>query len=234
MEGSPVPALTLLLFSPLIPACLRLRRLRREGRLDAAQRLYRLLAALCGGAILLSMAAQEALLMLCGQLTWATGLPLHLCSLMGLLALPTLLTRSETLMHVLLLAGAPGAALALMFPAIAATPYPRAMAFFFCLMHAGIVASPLLPLAMGWTPRVQGAGKAFLFLLLAGLIASIANRLTGGNYLFLAGPVAGTPLLLLARWGGGAYRVMLAALAGIVLMAEALILRLLTGRRNGE
>ena len=67
----------------------------------------------------------------------------------------------------------------------------------------------------------------WLSLLLAAGAAEVANRLTGGNYLFLSGPVAGTPLVLLARWGAAVYRLLLAGLAGLVLAAEGAGLRLL-------
>ena len=58
--------------------------------------------------------------------------------------------------------------------------------------------------------------------------ASAANRLTGGNYLFLAGPVPGTPLMLLSRSGPVVYRLLLAALALLLLTVEATLIFLLT------
>lgn len=223
-----MPCLTLLLLLP--PVMMGCRRIRRGG--TAAWRLYRRLSVFLGTVIILSMAAQETLLYLSGQLHWSTGLPLHLCSLMGVIALPALMTRRDTLLHVLLCAGLPGAALALLFPAVAVTPWPRLTAFFFCLMHAGVALAPLLPLSLGWRPRPSGAFSAFLFLLAAGCLAALINRLTGGNYLFLAGPVAGTPLVLLHRWGGHVYRLLLALLAALLLTGEAALISLLTRRRR--
>lgn len=212
--------LTVLL--PLLSVCRRLRVSPGDGRL------YRQAAGFLGGGILACMAAQELLLLLSGQLTWASALPLHLCSLMGLLALPALRMRDETLLHALLFAGMPGAALALVFPAVADTPWPRLTAFFFCLMHAGLVCAPLLALAGGWRPEPRGVWRAEGFLFLAALAAMAANALTGGNYLFLAGPVAGTPLVFLSRWGLSAYRLLLALLAFLLLTGEAGLLLLLT------
>lgn len=222
----------LLILAPLLMGCRRLRRLQQDGRRHAALRLYRRMSLALGGIVLLSMAAQEALLLLGGQLSWATGLPLHLCCLMGLLLLPALLTRRGLLLHPLLYAGAPGAALALVFPAVPETFAPLWMTFFFCVMHAGIVQGPLLPLTLGWRPHPRGAVHAFVFLLAAGVVASIVNRITGGNYLFLSWPVAGTPLMALSRWGKVTYRALLAALAGGILAAEALLLHL--HRRRSE
>lgn len=185
--------------------------------------LYRLTAVILGGGIWLAMAAQEVILARAGQLTWATALPLHLCSLMGLMALPALLTRRGGLLHALFYVGAPGAMLALLFPAIADTPWPGWTAFFFHTMHAALVCAPLLPLLMGWKPRPEGALQAWLFLLAAGGVAMAVNTITGGNYLFLAGPAAGTPLVLLNQWGGTVYRLLLALLAAAVLAVEGML-----------
>lgn len=209
----------LLLLLPLLHSIRRKRSLR----------LYRLTAIGLGGGIWIAMAAQEVILALAGQLTWATALPMHLCSLMGLMALPALLTRREVLLHTLLYAGAPGALMALLFPAIADTPWPGWTAFFFHAMHASLVCAPLLAMTPGWRPRPEGALQAWLFLLLAGGVAMAANALTGGNYLFLAGPVPGTPLMLLGRWGSTVYRLLLALLAALVLTGEGLLVWL--GRR---
>ena len=213
-----LPVLLLLLL-PLLHAIRRTRSLR----------IYRIGAMTLGGSIWAAMAAQEVILARAGQLSWASGLPLHLCSLMGLMVVPALLTRQDALLHTMLYAGAPGALLALLFPAVADTPWPGWTAFFFFAMHAGLFCAPLLPMMLGWRPRPEGALQAWLFLLLAGGIAMIVNELTGGNYLFLAGPVAGTPLLLLSGWGSTVYRLLLAMMAGVVLTVEGLFVWL--GRR---
>lgn len=210
-------------------ACLmagrRIRQLRKAGESAAARRCYRLSAWLLGGTILAAMAVQETILLLSGLLSWQTGLPLHLCSLLGLLTLPALLTRRETLLDGLLLAGVPGALLALLFPAALTTPWPRLTLAAFHTLHAGLVCAPLLPLYDGWRPGPRSALRAWGLLLGAGGAALIANHLTGGNYLFLSGPVAGTPLTWLARWGRGPYRLLLAGLAGAVLTLESLVWR---------
>lgn len=199
----------------------RIRLLRLAGMAGAAKRRYAFTAWLLGGGTLLAMAVQEAVLLASGQLTFATGLPLHLCSLMGVLTLPMLLTRHEWLLHTALYAGVPGAALALVFPAVLETPWPRLTAAAFHVMHACIAAAAVLPLSMGWRPRPAGALQAGAILACAGCVAMIANRLTGGNYLFLSGAVAGTPLVWLAKWGIGWYRVLLACAAAALLTAEA-------------
>lgn len=216
----------MMMITLLMPLCRRLRALRRAGCEGQALRLYRRAAAGHGLLILLAMAGQEGILLLSGQLTWGNGLPLHLCSLMGLTALPALLTRGP-LLHALVYLGVPGALLALLFPAVLPTPWPGLTAFFFHLMHAGLFLSPMLPLALGWRPAARGAWHAGAFLLAAGLLAGAANALTGGNYLFLAGPVSGTPLVWLAAGGAHLYRALLALLAGLLLAAEAFAVKLL-------
>ena len=65
-----------------------------------------------------------------------------------------------------------------------------------------------------------------------GGLAMLITPLTGGNYLFLARPVGGTPLALLAQWGIGPYRLLLALLAALVLAAEAGITALLRKRER--
>lgn len=186
---------------------------------------YRRRAWLLGSLILASMLVQEGVLFFAGWLDWANGLPLHLCSLLGLLTLPMLLRRNPFLCSAALFIGVPGAALALIFPAVLATPWPRVTAIAFHTLHAGLVCAPWLAIAGGWKPHPADAAWAGLFLLLAGVLAMLVNPLTGGNYLFLAAPVAGTPLALLGRWGLQPYRGLLALLAFAALAVEALLLR---------
>ncbi len=193
-------------------ACLRIRR---------DKGLYCRHAWTLGLIIASSMAVQEGVLLLCGMLDFATGLPLHLCSLLGMLTLPMLLGRSRILRSAALMIGVPGAEMALIFPAVLTTPWPRLTAFAFHTLHAGLLCAPWLPIAGGWRPRPSDAGRAGIFLLMAAALAMLVNPLTGGNYLFLAYPIAGTPLAWLGQWGLWPYRGLLAALAGIVLAAEA-------------
>lgn len=208
-------------------ACRRIRFWQRMGMPLAARRRYRIAAAGLGGLILTAMAMQELILLKAGLLTWQTGLPLHLCSLMGLLTLPMLWTRHPLLLNAAFFAGIPGATLALVFPAVVDTPWPRMTALAFDALHAGLVCAPFLPMAMGWRPQPVGALGAWWTLLLAACTASLINGLTGANYLFLAGPVDGTPLMLLARWGSRVYRLLLMTLTTLVLAGEAALLRLL-------
>lgn len=214
----------LLMLAVFLPPMLLLYRKIAAAPPQRAERLY--LGGAYGLALVIygAMAVQEGVLFLSGMLTWDTALPLHLCSLMGVLSLPVLLTRRPLLLNASLFVGVPGALLALIFPAVLETRWPRVTQLAFYALHAALVCASLLPMAAGWRPRPSGAAMAFLFLLTAGAAAGIANALTGGNYLFLAGPVEGTPLMWLGRWGLPVYRLLLAGAAGLVLTAEALAL----------
>ena len=113
-----------------------------------ARRLYMRAAWCLGITAYAAMAAQELILLLDGRLRWSNALPLHLCSLMGLLTLPMLLTRRRMLWHWSLFLGIPGAALAL--------PHPLTIL-------AAFLAAPLTTLhpalAAGW---VAGLVEAWL------------------------------------------------------------------------
>ena len=96
----------------------RIRMLRHVGQIRAARSLYGRYALLLGGAALCAMGGQLALLGVNGMLHLGTALPLHLCSLMGVLLYPALRCGSRRLWEISLYLGVPGGMGALMFPAI--------------------------------------------------------------------------------------------------------------------
>lgn len=206
----------------------RIRLLLACGYARAARRLYRLCALALGGGCYAAMLVQETLLLRVGLLTWRSGLPLHLCSLMGLLSLPMLVSRSSLLWHLSLFLGLPGALLALVFPAVVDTPWPHWTALAFAAMHGCVALSPLLPLCLGARPRPIGALWAFGALVMMACAALVANALTGGNYLFLNG----APIPWMNQWGLAAWRALLAGLATLVLLAEGLLARLIQIKRG--
>ena len=193
--------------------------LRRCGVAPAARRIYLRAAWLLGGSCYVAMAVQELILLAAGQLTWRNALPLHLCSLMGLLTLPMLLTRRRLWWSVCLFLGIPGALMALLFPAVLDTPWPRLTQASFHLMHCCVLLAPLLPLSLGLRPRTTDAAAAGAFLLLTACVAAGVNALTGGNYLFLRQ----APIAWMNRWGTGAWQGFIALAAAGVLAAEALL-----------
>lgn len=196
---------------------------RRCGVPRAARRLYTLCAWLVGGGAWLAMAVQEGVLLLGGLMDWHNALPLHLCSAMGVITLPMLLTRRRLLWHWSLYLGMPGALMALVFPAVLETPWPRLTEVAFHLLHCCVLLAPLLPLSLGLRPSPRGAWWALLFLILLALTALGVNALTGGNYLFLQG----SPIGWMNRWGLRGWRTLLAALSLTVLAAEAAIIHLI-------
>ena len=202
--------------------------LRARGTVRDAERLYRRAAWALGLTVYAAMAVQEGVLLASGMLTWRTGLPLHLCSMMGVLSLPMLLTGRRFLWHLSLFLGLPGAALALIFPAVLSTPWPLTTELSFFVTHAGLVLAPILPLCLGRRPSPRGAAEAGLFLLGMGALVMVVNDRLDSNYLFVNGAIPGTPLVWLSHWGEAGYRAMLAALVMILLALEAACVRLIT------
>ena len=225
----------LIVLAACIGICMReIVRWRKLGYPLVSRRLYRV-AAWCVGLITwAAMLTQEAILLLTGQLSWRTGLPLHLCSAMGVLLLPMLLAKRPFLWHAALYLGIPGALLALVFPAIASTPWPEMTRVSFFMLHCMLVLAPLLPLSLGRRPQPVGALHALAFVLALGGLALPVNRLTGSNYLFLSLPVAGTPLDLLAQGGTASYRLILLALCVLLLGAEAAVVKACLRRRENR
>lgn len=226
-------SIVLILFVWTAKVCRRIRFWRAMGIRRAAGRVYRRHALVLGSLMLLAMALQEAVLLRAGLLTWRQGLPLHLCSLLGLLTLPMLLGHSRVLLAASLLAGAPGAALALLFPAALDTPWPFLTTLSFQVLHAGLVCAPMLPIALGWRPRAGDALLAWGLLAFTSVLVMAVNILTGGNYLFLAAPIPGTPLMLLSGGSPGLYRLRLVALVTAVLVLEGMVIHL-TRKRSAR
>ena len=201
----------------------RVRMLRHVGQAHAARNLYNRYALLLGVTVLCAMGGQLLLLAGNGMFHLGTALPLHLCSLMGVLLYPALRSGSRRLWEICLYLGVPGGMGALLFPAIVASDQPMLMAFCFHLLHCAVVAGPWLPLALGWRPRPESAAAAFGFLALHACVALSLNHLAGTNYLFLNLPVAGTPLAVLGEGSHGGYVASLAALAAALLGLEGLL-----------
>ena len=201
-------------------------RLRARGHEGQAMRLYRRTSWALGLSIYIAMAVHEGVLIVSGLLNWQTGLPLHLCSMMGLLTLPMLLSGRPILWHLALYLGLPGATMALLFPSVVLTPWPLATELSFFVLHAGLMVAPLMPLYLGRRPSARGAAEAGVCILAVGLIMIAINDLLDSNYLFVNWAVPGTPLESISHWGIVAYRVLLAGLCVLVLAAEGTGVRL--------
>ena len=212
--------------APVVVAMKRVRRLQTSGQGWRAQRVYRRVAWALGLTVWGAMAVQEGVLLAAGMLNWRTGLPLHLCSMMGVLTLPMLVSGRRFLWHLSLYLGLPGAALAMLFPAVLPTPWPLTTELSFFALHAGLMLAPLLPMSLGRRPSPRGAIAAGGFLLLVGLAVMAVNARLGSNYLFVSWAVPGTPLEWLAQWGMTGYRLLLAGLCALLLAAEGAGVRL--------
>lgn len=166
--------------------------------------------------LIVSMLCQLRLLWLDDQLTLSTGLPLHLCGLMGVLSVPMLWFRLNSLYHFSLLLGAPCAFLTLCFPAVIGTSHPQLMALSFNRLHGLIVCSALFQYAQQKPPPTQARtsllmGSGYL------LLIAVFNRIYHTNYLFLAQAPAATPLDILFARGGSFYLCSLVMLAMVIM-----------------
>lgn len=225
-------AVLLMMVSLLVVYTRRAALMRGAGFFRKARQMERCVAVTLGLTVLAAMLCQEAVLWRCGLLSWRTGLPLHLCSMMGLLTLPMLLSGRDSLRTLCFYLGMPGALAALVFPAVLVTPWPRLTQLSFFVMHAGVALAPLVPFMSGWRPAPRGAVLAGIFLTLMAAAAAWVNGMTGGNYLFLSLPAAGTPLAALANHGLLVYRLRLYAAAVAVLAAEGLAVKAIWHRRG--
>lgn len=178
------------------------------------------------------MAGQEALLVQDGLWNLQTGLPLHLCGMTGLCALPLLYLRPRGLLAFSLLLGAPCAFLALCFPAVIDCSRPFLMRLHFNRLHSLIVWTAVF--SLGEDPKPLTLGETRKTLLWASgyaWLVQLCNEWLPANYLFLKAVPAGTPLEWLVQRGQGFYLCSLWLLATVCLRWErdvwnALLLRL--------
>ncbi len=156
----------------------------------------------------LSMGAQLFLLWLDDRLTLELSVPLHLCAFSGLLCVPMLLTRWRAPLSWMLYLGAPGALLALVFPAILLGSRPTLMRLAFYQAHTLILCATVwraLEEHSAGRPLDGAARDVCLWANVYLLAVSAFNRAFGTNYLFLRAAPANTPLALMAARGSAAY-----------------------------
>lgn len=151
-----------------------------------------------------AMGTQLMLLMLDGLFTWQAALPLHLCSLFGVLCIPMLWRAPALLVEAVCFLGAPGALLTLFFPAVLRCSHPLMMQWAFYQLHVLVALMPLYFVQTGKPlptdpRRTLVLGNGYLVLI------SLINRIFDANYLFLRAAPAGTPLEWLFRHGMPTY-----------------------------
>lgn len=150
--------------------------------------------------LICAMGTQLWLLHLDGMFTWEAALPLHLCSLFGVLSIPMLWRTPQILFEACCFLGAPGALLTLFFPAVVRCTHPVLMQLAFYQLHVLVALMPLYWYKIGKPlpidPRrtlVMGSGYL--------VFVSWFNRVFQTNYLFLRAAPVGTPLDWLFRQG---------------------------------
>lgn len=169
-----------------------------------------------GIVLVCSMLVTEGLLVFQGR--WREAIPLHLCSISAMAAVWFTFCSKQFLLDFLWYLGMPGAALALMFPALASSVFQPLMNVSYYMTHALILMIPLCRVVTGMLPQKGRTLQMLLLLLgLAGL-AAVANSVLGTDFLFLASPPAGTPLETLFRFGYPLYLLTLFALMLICCM----------------
>lgn len=160
-----------------------------------------------------------------------TLLPLHLCSLSAFMTLYLLATKNAACYHFCWYLGMPGAALALIFPAVEHSSWPNLMTTAFMLTHALVAIAPLLLLAEGRRPDPKAAGPV----LLAGnaflLLVYIMDRWLNANYMFLLWAPPGTPLAWMERLGRLGYFACLELCAVLVVWGMRFLARIRLRRR---
>ncbi len=190
---------------------------------------------ICSG-ILFSMGTQLWILWGEGKLSLETAVPLHLCSMTGLLTLPMLLcfrfvpACSKSLFAFSTLLGAPCALMALCFPAIMETGHPMLMASAFFRLHVLILCAPLLLRGQGFALPTDPQG-VMLFANFYLLGVTVFNRFFHTNYLFLYRPPYGTPLAFLAAQGSTVYALSLEMGALLLVTGLAALYGHLSSRR---
>lgn len=113
-------------------------------------------------------------------------LPFQLCSISLILSLILILTNSRLLAHLLYFIGGVGAFAALLTPELF-LGFPHFRFFQFFITHMVIIWTALYYVwVKGFYPGKKSVWVAFLFLNGCSFVAFWVNRLTGGNYMFLA------------------------------------------------
>ena len=154
--------------------------------------------------LLLAMGTQLLLLHLDRLLTWREMLPLHLCSLFGILSSVLLWQSPAWWREAVCYLGAPGAFFTLFFPAQAYCSHPLLMSAAFGQLH---VLLALMPCYLFHTGKPLPTNPRRTLLMGNGylLFICLINRWFSTNYLFLRSAPLGTPLMLLYACGPAFY-----------------------------
>lgn len=157
--------------------------------------------ALAGG-LIANQAAWQVYLLAHGAWTARQSVPVDLCDQACLVAAAALWTRRPVLVEITWFWALAGTLQALITPDTGAWHFPQFLYIQYYAGHALIVAAAfVLVIGLGIHPRRGAWGRVVLGTLGATVVAGIADRLTGGDYMFLVSPPAdGSLLSLLGPW----------------------------------
>jgi hypothetical integral membrane protein (TIGR02206 family) len=167
------------------------------------------------------------------QHTWSFSyaLPLHLCDVAAFVSAAALWTRRPLLVELTYFWGLAGTSNSLFTPDLA-DHFPSYLFFQYYIAHGTIVAAALfLVFGLRITPRRGAVARVVALTLGLAAFDSVANLLTGGNYMFLRhAPGVHSLLDLMGPWP---WYVFGAAVLALVLFA-ALDLPFWFGRRTAQ
>lgn len=130
-------------------------------------------------------------------------LPLHLCSITGVLCYVHCVTGADWIGQTLYAIGLPGTVLALLFPDWGAYPALHFVTIEGFCFHAGILLYVASQLYSGRiVPQREKLWEVMAFLAAYMIPIYLFDRLFQVNYMFLSRPSAGSPLELLLLWFG--------------------------------
>ncbi|MCP5536470.1 MAG: TIGR02206 family membrane protein [Akkermansiaceae bacterium] len=171
-----------------------------------------LLAFCCFAAYPVNQAAWESV---GGTASLTAIIPLHLCDVAAFLCGFALITRRALLCELSYFWGLAGTVQGLLTPNLPYDfPHPVFLAFF--MQHGVVVITALLlPLGLGWRPRQRAWLRAFAWIMVYAVAATIVNLALGTNFGFLMGkPTEASLLDIMPPWPG--YILFLVALAGLL------------------
>ncbi|MGD6942978.1 TIGR02206 family membrane protein [Cytobacillus gottheilii] len=114
------------------------------------------------------------------------ALPLQLCSISLVLCLILHLTKSKMMFQFVYFLGVAGALMAVLTPELF-LGFPHFRYFQFFITHIFIILTSFYFIfVLKYKPTVKGLVRSFIFLNICAALAYYANKLTGGNYMFLS------------------------------------------------
>lgn len=138
------------------------------------------------GLLILFEGAYHVWLVWNGLWKWNKSLPLELCNISTYCCMLLLYTKRYSLFEILYFIGIGGELQAIFTPALSHS-FPHFRFFHFFIGHSLVIWTiAFFVFVKRFKPTFRSIWKAFLFLHLVAGIAFLVNRLTGGNYMFLA------------------------------------------------